>query len=65
MGHAKVTTTLSIYSHVMSKSIYENTAQTLDRAYINALAGNEKEDVPNDDTPRKFHQVEVPSENVT
>ena len=51
MGHAKVLTTLSIYSHVISKSVYEDTAQTLDRAYLNVLAGNEKADVPSGDTP--------------
>ena len=51
MGHAKVLTTLSIYSHVVSKSVYEDTALTLDRAYMNALAGNEKADVSCDDTP--------------
>ena len=50
MGHAKVLTTLSIYSHVISKSVYEDTAQTLDRAYINVLNGNELDDVPSDDT---------------
>jgi len=33
MGHSKVLTTLSIYSHVISKSVYESTAKTLDRAY--------------------------------
>ena len=26
MGHSKVLTTLSIYSHVMSKSVYESTS---------------------------------------
>jgi len=35
MGHSKVLTTLSIYSHVISKSVYESTAKTLDRAYGN------------------------------
>jgi len=33
MGHSKVLTTLSIYSQVISKSVYESTAKTLDRAY--------------------------------
>jgi site-specific recombinase XerD len=57
MGHAKVLTTLSIYSHVISKSVYEDTAQTLDRAYINALAENEKADVPSDGTPTLIPSV--------
>lgn len=35
MGHSKVLTTLSIYSHVISKSVYESTAKTLDRAFEN------------------------------
>lgn len=43
MGHAKVLTTLSIYSHVVSKTVYENTASTLDRVYSNVLADNEKQ----------------------
>lgn len=33
MGHAKVTTTLAIYSHVISNDIYETTAKTLDGVY--------------------------------
>jgi len=57
MGHAKVLTTLSIYSHVISKTVYEDAALTLDRAYMNALAGNEKEDVPTNDTPAFIPQV--------
>ena len=54
MGHAKVLTTLSIYSHVVSKSVYEDAALTLDRAYLSALAGNEKEDVSSDNTPTRI-----------
>ena len=57
MGHAKVLTTLSIYSHVVSKSVYEDTAHTLDRAYINALAGNAEKDAPSDDTPTQIPYV--------
>lgn len=38
MGHSKVLTTLSIYSHVISKSVYESTAKTLDRVYDNLAA---------------------------
>jgi integrase len=45
MGHSKVLTTLSIYSHVISKSVYENTAKTLDRVYGN-LALKTKTDEP-------------------
>ena len=33
MGHKKVSTTLDIYSHVISNSIYESTAKTLDSIY--------------------------------
>lgn len=33
MGHAKVSTTLDIYSHVINNSVYENTAQTLGGVY--------------------------------
>lgn len=33
MGHAKVTTTLTVYSHVVSNEVYEGTAQTLDNAF--------------------------------
>ena len=57
MGHAKVLTTLSIYSHVVSKSVYEDTAQTLDRAYINALAGYKEKDVPLTDTSAQIPQL--------
>lgn len=37
MGHVKVTTTLDIYSHVTSNTVYEKTAQTLDGAFINMI----------------------------
>jgi integrase len=33
MGHVKVSTTLDIYSHVVSNAVYEKTAQTLDGVY--------------------------------
>jgi site-specific recombinase XerD len=33
MGHQKVSTTLDIYSHVMSNSVYQQTAQTLDGVF--------------------------------
>ena len=33
MGHTKVSTTLDIYSHVVSTTVYEKTAQTLDGIY--------------------------------
>ncbi|MCL1976306.1 MAG: site-specific integrase [Firmicutes bacterium] len=46
MGHSKVLTTLSIYSHVISKSVYESTAKTLDRAYQCLLPEKEKTDKP-------------------
>ena len=46
MGHSKVLTTLSIYSHVVSKSVYESTARTLDRAYQNLTPDNKKADIP-------------------
>ncbi len=45
MGHSKVLTTLSIYSHIISKSIYESTAQTLDRAFADLTAANNKTDM--------------------
>ena len=64
MGHAKVLTTLSIYSHVVSKSVYEDTALTLDRAYMNALAGNEEADVSFDDTPTQIPQKLLQDTNV-
>ena len=34
MGHTKVSTTLDIYSHVVSNTVYEKTAQTLDGVYM-------------------------------
>jgi hypothetical protein len=46
MGHANVLTTLSIYSHVISKSVYEDTALTLDRAYNNLLPEKNRTDAP-------------------
>lgn len=46
MGHSKVLTTLSIYSHVISKSVYESTARTLDRAFQNLTPAKEKTDAP-------------------
>jgi len=33
MGHVKTSTTLDIYSHVMSSTVYEKTAQTLDGVF--------------------------------
>jgi len=64
MGHAKVLTTLSIYSHVISKTVYEDTALTLDRVYLNALNGNEKADMPSDDTSTQVPQPEPQSDLV-
>ena len=64
MGHAKVLTTLSIYSHVISKTVYEDTALTLDRVYLNALNGNEKVDMPSDDTSTQVTQPEPQSDLV-
>lgn len=49
MGHSKVLTTLSIYSHVISKSVYESTAKTLDRVFEN-LSPKEKTDESCDDS---------------
>jgi integrase len=46
MGHSKVLTTLSIYSHVISKSVYESTALTLDRVFMNLAPEKEKADAP-------------------
>ena len=46
MGHSKVLTTLSIYSHVISKSVYESTAKTIDQAYQSLLPEKEKTDKP-------------------
>ena len=48
MGHSKVLTTLSVYSHVISNSVYEQTAKTLDSAYKNLIAEKEKTDEPLD-----------------
>jgi len=50
MGHSKVLTTLSIYSHVISKSVYESTAKTLDRVFEN-LSSKEKIDEPRNGSP--------------
>jgi len=41
MGHTKVSTTLDIYSHVVSSTVYEKTAQTLDGVY-KEIAGQAK-----------------------
>ena len=41
MGHSKVQTTLSIYSHVISKSVFETTAKTLDKAFAGIIVKNE------------------------
>ena len=51
MGHSKVLTTLSIYSHVISKSVYESTARTLDRAFINVTQNRIRADIPCDGIP--------------
>jgi len=45
MGHSKVLTTLSIYSHVISKSVYEDTARTLDQAFMNLTPKKQKADI--------------------
>ena len=50
MGHSKVLTTLSIYSHVISKSVYEDTAKTLDRA-VAGLVAKRKTDKPPHGSP--------------
>ena len=47
MGHTKVSTTLDLYSHVVSTSVYEQTAQTLDGVY-NSLTQKKN---PPADTP--------------
>lgn len=60
MGHSKVLTTLTIYSHVISKSVYETTAKTLDRAYMNLTQG-EKE--PTSDGTAPLRQVISMPEN--
>ena len=33
MGHEKISTTLDLYSHVVTNSVYEQTAQKLDGVY--------------------------------
>ena len=33
MGHAKASTTMNIYSHIVSKTVYQETANTLDETY--------------------------------
>ena len=33
MGHEKISTTLDLYSHVVTNSVYEQTAQKLDNVY--------------------------------
>jgi len=33
MGHAKIGTTLDLYSHILSSTVYEQTAQTLDSVF--------------------------------
>lgn len=50
MGHSKVQTTLSIYSHVISKSVYESTARTLDRVFDHIAPEKQRADAPNDGT---------------
>ena len=37
MGHKKVSTTLDLYSHVVSSSVYEQTARTLDGVYASIV----------------------------
>ena len=48
MEHSKVLTTLSIYSHVMSKSVYESTARNLDRAFTNVTVNKKSAEIPCD-----------------
>jgi len=43
MGHKKVSTTLDLYSHVVSNTVYESTARTLDGVYAGIIT-NEKSD---------------------
>ncbi|MDR1409782.1 MAG: tyrosine-type recombinase/integrase [Oscillospiraceae bacterium] len=50
MGHSEVLTTLSNYSHVISKPVYESTARTLDRAYQNFNPDKKRADIPTDGT---------------
>jgi len=40
MGHTKVSTTLDLYSHIVSNTVYKQTARTLDGAYV-AIAENQ------------------------
>ena len=49
MGHARVTTTLSVYSHIINKSVYEVTAKTLDSAFRRATE-QKKTDEPSHDS---------------
>ena len=42
MGHAKVTTTLLVYSHVVSQDVYVETAKTLDSAFAKIADKKEK-----------------------
>jgi len=37
MGHSKVLTTLSIYSHIISDAVYEDTTKTLDTIYTETM----------------------------
>ena len=37
MGHSKVLTTLSIYSHIISNEVYEDTTRTLDKIYTETM----------------------------
>ena len=42
MGHAKVTTTLLVYSHVVSQDVFEETAKTLDGTFAKITEKKEK-----------------------
>jgi len=42
MGHSKVTTTLLVYSHVVSQDVYEETETTLDGAFAKTSEKREK-----------------------
>jgi len=51
MGHARVSTTLDIYSHVISQTVYEETANMLDGIHDDIIKDfiNSSDDSPDDD----------------
>ena len=48
MGHTKVSTTLDIYSHIVDKDVYKNTAQMLDGVYTTKICLNKSAISPAD-----------------